>query len=72
MLKYIGKSDDFKTAIALLEVLELTSENKYVVDLHNNAYKSLSNLLSETDNPSWLINLLLESRSDAIREYQNK
>ena len=63
--KYIDNFNDIDAVIMLLEILEIKSKNKIIEELKEEVGKKLKEILSKTNNPDWLILLLLRAREKA-------
>ena len=61
------KSNDIDTVIMLLEALEIKSKNPIIAELKEDIGRKLKKILSQANNPDWLLLLLLEAREKARR-----
>ncbi|MDL1971008.1 MAG: hypothetical protein LWW94_08565 [Candidatus Desulfofervidaceae bacterium] len=60
--KCIDDIDNIDAVIMLLEILEIKTNNKVIMELQEEAAKKLKEILSKANNPDWLILLLLKAR----------
>lgn len=64
-IKYIDDTDNIDAVLALLEILEIKTNNKIIMELQEEAARKLKEILSKVNNPDWLILLLLKAREKA-------